>query len=118
MARLDQRSSSAMYLGVCMILAVSLRSNGFRIGARLDHFDRHRLERSWHDPIEYEEAADDFLTRPLTPQILECRRRNGALVRFHRVTCEFGILSADHYIVTYFLRTHDGLEYFRRECNR
>jgi hypothetical protein len=66
-----------------------LRTKRFEIGKRLLHFDKHRLEHGWTDQLDYELQADDFLTRPLTPSMRECRRRrDGALVRFDSATGE------------------------------
>lgn len=97
---------------------MALTTNGFDLGERLNHFDRHRLEHGWRDQYEYEENADTFLTKALTTELLECTRRNGSRIRFDTATCEFGILSADNYIVTYFYRRQRGLQYFQRECKR
>ena len=48
-----------------------LRTNGFEIGKRLIHFDKHKIEHEWADQFEYEMTADDFLTKPLTPSMRE-----------------------------------------------
>jgi hypothetical protein len=64
------------------------------------------------------ETADEFLTKVPSTSTRECVRRNGARIRYDAASFEFGIVSADNYIVTYFYRRTNGLEYFRRECNR
>ena len=97
---------------------MALRTNGFRLGERLNHLDRHRLEYPWADQYDYEKCADEFLTRELTPQMLECTRKNGDRIRYDTSTCEFGIVSAAGYIVTYFYRRNRGREYFERECRQ
>lgn len=97
---------------------VALRTNGFKLGERLNHLSRHRLEHPWVDQYEYEECADEFLTKVLTPLMLECTRKNGDRIRYDTSTDEFGIISATDYIVTYFYRTNRGREYFERECRQ
>ena len=89
------------------------------MGKRLIHFDVHQLEHAWLDQFDYEEKADDFLTKPLTPPVMECfRKRDGALVRYDASTGEFGILHATGFIGTYHYQRHRGAEYFQRECQR
>lgn len=96
-----------------------LRTKGFEIGKRLLHLDKHRLEFNWVDQFEYEERADEFLTKALTPTLRECHRHiDGALVRYDTATGEFGILHADGFIGTYHYQTHRGLDYFERNCQR
>jgi predicted TIM-barrel fold metal-dependent hydrolase len=99
-------------------LQVALRTNGFHVGERLNHFDRHRDEYPWIDQFAYEEAADEFLTKEPPPSAKECLRRNGARIRYDTASFEFGIVSTDNHIVTYFYRRTNGLEYFKRECTR
>jgi pyocin large subunit-like protein len=84
------------------------------------HHQRHRAEFGWISEERYAADADTFLGSPLDPATqFEGRRKNGDVVRFDQVTNEFGILSSDRHIVSYFkpdLRTHgkaSNLEYFR-----
>ncbi len=96
---------------------MALRSNGFRLTKRLDHFDKHRLEHPWVDQFEYEEDADEFLTKPLAAPVQECvRKKDRAIIRFDPTTCEFGILDTFGYIVTYYYRRKNGAAYFADQC--
>ncbi len=98
---------------------MALRTKGFEVGKRLLHFDKHRREFNWIDQFDYEERADEFLTKPASVQLRECTRRtDGATVRYDTSTGEFGILHKEGFIGTYHFKTHRGLEYFMRECQK
>jgi len=82
---------------------------------------------------EYERRAEQFLLAPLRPDLLECKRKRGDIVRYDKVTQEFAVLSAAGVIRTYFKPVpcaslprgvpktgchgmRDNMEYFRTEC--
>jgi pyocin large subunit-like protein len=72
---------------------------------RHDHWQEHHgdFEPPPCGEVEYEEKADAFLTAPPLPgRFLECTRANGRLCRYDLVTREYGVLSADGCLVTYF----------------
>jgi pyocin large subunit-like protein len=89
------------------------------------HHQRHRGEFGWISEEKYAYQADKFLGSPLNVKTqFEGKRSNGDIVRYDRVTDEFGILSSDRHVLTYFkpdVRTHgraSNLEYFQRECSK
>ena len=89
------------------------------------HFDEHHLEFGAATEEEYELLADTFLGSPLDPGAQECIRvSNGDIIRYNRITDEFGVLSAAGVIRTYFKpnpifhRQPTNLDYFRKECNK
>ncbi len=74
---------------------------------------------------EYELLADTFLGAPLEQGAIECTRvSNGDIIRYNRMTDEFGVCSADGFIKTYFKpdpafhRQPTNPDYFRKECKR
>jgi hypothetical protein len=97
----------------------------------IEHFDKHVTRNGEFDAVDendYLALADSFLGEALNPITThECQRRcaDGSLgdkVRFNRVTGEFGCLTNDNYILTYFIantRVH-GLSsndaYFTYSC--
>lgn len=110
-----------------------LLTNGFADAYLLaEHFDTHvTIQREF--PVtneqDYLELADAFLGGPLGPDTLECVRRcrdgsRGDTIRYNRVTHEYGVLSVDNYIRTYFIpnpavhRCGTNLSYFQRECRK
>jgi hypothetical protein len=99
---------------------------GFRDNAALaDHHQKHRSEFSWISQERYADQADKFLGGPLNPNTqLEGTRSNGETIRFDTVTNEFGILSSERRILSYFKpdpRDHgraSNLDYFQQECKK
>ena len=89
------------------------------------HFDEHHIEFGVATEDEYELLADTFLGGPLDDGALECiRGSNGDVIRYNRLTDEFGVRGTDGFIRTYFKpnpifhRQPTNLDYFRKECNR
>jgi len=76
------------------------------------------------DEQHYLELADGFLGGPRSDEVEECQRRDGATVRWNRISHEFGVLDGDRYILTYFIadpRWHgfrNNRLYFEYECRR
>ena len=77
-----------------------------------DHFDKHILQKRELDAAdenEYLDLADSFLGEDLNPITThECQRRcadgsDGDKLRFNHITEEFGCLSNDNHIRTYFI---------------
>ena len=88
-----------------------------------DHFTKHRSDFGVSTEEEYQTLADTFLGGPRNADTEECiRARNGDILRYNRVTHEFGILTARGYIRTYYKlnpRVHkmaSNLAYFLMEC--
>ena len=71
---------------------------------RADHFSDHGADFSAVDEFDYERKADAFLSLPAVAPILEIiRPREGDTIRYNSVTDEFGIISHDGYIRTYYI---------------
>jgi hypothetical protein len=95
------------------------------------HFDKHvirRREFSVSTPQGYELLADEFLGAPLDGDMEECYRTKrdgtrGDKIRYNRVTQEYGVLSNDEVIRSYFIpdpaRHGKGtnLNFFNDTCN-
>jgi filamentous hemagglutinin len=87
----------------------------------LDHFERHGADFGAISPSEYERMASDILRQSNPEVALEKIRKNGDIVRYNPSTEEFGILSKDGVIRTYYkpdpsvhgLKTN--LEYFNAQ---
>jgi filamentous hemagglutinin len=96
------------------------------INSLLDHFDKHRHEFPPGMTIgEYETRARAFLSGDAPPDVLQCRRKNGDIVRYDPSTEEMGVLSSSGVIRTYFIpqpmvshRFASNEEYFRHTCSR
>ena len=98
------------------------------------HHAKHGAQFPGLTATEYEELADKFLGNPLTPAMVECRRRKGDVLRYDTKTEEFGVLSVTGIIRTYFkpvpcetlpaaLRRNchehpTNLDYFHEECRK
>lgn len=88
-------------------------------GKLIDHFDRHGMDFGATSEADYEALADTFLGGPRRPGTQEGRRRNGDIIRYNIMSREFGIVTADGFILTYWrLNTRDNMAYFRRACNQ
>lgn len=68
----------------------------------LDHFNRHGSDFNASTPEEYQRMASQFLTGTPEAGVLEKTRSNGDIVRFNPATDEFGVLSKDGIIRTYY----------------
>ncbi len=115
-----------------------LLTNGFLDDVLLaEHFDTHVTQQQEFDvdtQEEYLELADKFLGAPLDPTTTHERRRRhkaggfGDTVRYNFVTEEFGIITRDGYIRTFFIpepcgppRGHSegtNLDYFLKACRK
>jgi hypothetical protein len=102
-----------------------LSTLGFDTAAqRSNHWAKHHkdFEPPPISEADYEQAADDFLTCPKRPMMLECIRSDGRFCRYDRASSEFAVLAADRRIVTYFKpkpgihghRTNEA--YFHANC--
>lgn len=70
---------------------------------RLQHFGNHGVEFGASDEFHYERMADAFITGPKQHNTLECKRpRENDIIRYNFMSNEFGVLSYDGYIRTYF----------------
>lgn len=76
---------------------------GFYVGPLLDHFSKHGAEFGAISPLDYQARADEFLGAPLPRGRQECVASNGDRIRFDPVTSEFGVLSSDRHIRTYYI---------------
>lgn len=96
--------------------------------SRLRHYGAHGHEFGATDPLNYERLADTFLGKPITPNthptMHECITQDNDLVRFDEATNEFGVLTAEKVIRTYFMPdpTEHGfasnLDYFHNRCKQ
>lgn len=111
-------------------------TNGFKRQGDLDrHFSLHGVEFAATSPDEYEAMADSFIGGPKAEGVMECSRKSGQLVRFNPRSQEYGVLSPEGNILTYFkprpcatiphwqpkVNCHgerDNTAYFQRECAR
>ena len=88
------------------------------------HFLDHGRDFGAQSVIEYLEMADRFLGVAADAGIFECQRKDGCILRYGKITGEFGILSRDRVIKTYFipcepyLKGRSPLDYFREECKK
>ena len=70
---------------------------------RARHFADHAIDFGVTTEADYEQMADIFLGEALQPHTYErIRTNNGDIVRYNSVTEEYGVLSSDNYIRTYF----------------
>ena len=70
---------------------------------RREHWGTHHQDFARHMSVaKYEAMADRFLTRPLRPTMLPCTRPKGWMLRYDQGTGEFGVLSSDGMIRSYF----------------
>ncbi len=76
-----------------------------------DHFQKHGADFSSNSPAHYESQASAFLTGTRRTGVLEKVRPNGDLVRYDPNTNEFGVISKDGTIRTYFMPTDPNYFY-------
>jgi hypothetical protein len=67
-----------------------------------DHFARHGGDFGATTASEYQSQADTFLTGPKDPGVLEKIRVNGDIIRYNATTDEFGVISGNGNIKTYY----------------
>ncbi len=97
---------------------------GFRTAhKRTDHFLDHLADFGVIAESDYESLADAFLGGPKSAATLECvRPRENDIIRYNPITEEYGVLSFDGYIRTYFIpdpAEHGlptNLDYFYANC--
>lgn len=87
------------------------------------HARNHQAEVNAADEAHYLALADAFCGGPLGATIEECTRRSdGAIIRWDPVTDEYGILTADGFIKSYFVQDrtwHPAVSnraYFEHDC--
>jgi pyocin large subunit-like protein len=81
-----------------------------------DHFDKHRGEFGALTEADYAALAEAFCCGSLGAHTEEhVRTTDGAILRYNRVTNEFGVLGSDGYIKTYF-KPSAGRGYYQRKC--
>ena len=74
----------------------------FDPGKLADHFTKHRADFGAPTQQHYEILADRFLSAPLSGGIKQCIRKHGDIVRYDPATEEYGVLSNQGVIRTYF----------------
>lgn len=104
----------------------SLRGTwGFRsIRALENHFMWHEDDESggFSSVDEYGESALNFRCAEKTDDILQCDRNSGEVIRYHRVTQEFMVISPAGFITTYYKKNprksawRENASYFKRQC--
>lgn len=116
-------------------------TGGFRSTLELmQHYADHGAEFAVATAAGYAAMADAFWVDPKPPQVLECRRSRGDLMRFDTITETIGVVDSKSVIRTFFRpvpcaslpaaqraaisllgRCHDhanNLLYFQAECSR
>ena len=90
---------------------------------RDDHFVKHGADFGVGTPEDYEALADAFLAGPRGPSTMEYTRSRGDRIRYDTQTDEFGVVSVNGVVRTYFRpvpgvthRYSTNLEYFNRTC--
>jgi filamentous hemagglutinin len=93
----------------------------------LDHFSRHGSEFGAITFAQYVDLADNFLGSPRDAEILEGVRTDSSIVRYNPRTNEFGVITHDRIIKTYFIVNLDArarakyptnIDYFREQCRK
>jgi pyocin large subunit-like protein len=85
-----------------------------------DHFARHGAGVGAASAVEYEEKADSFLGGPLDAHSLVGQDTQGDMVRYNSATREFGVMSRDGVIRTYYRipAGKDGMKYYIERLKR
>jgi pyocin large subunit-like protein len=83
-----------------------------------DHYAKHRAEFGKITKVEYLELAQELRDAQADGKvILEAKRADGVITRFHRKKGHFGAYNPDRTIRTFFV-PNDGERYFRRQAQR
>jgi pyocin large subunit-like protein len=81
-----------------------------------DHFNKHKAECGTTTEGEYAALAEAFCCGASDANTEEyVRTTDRAVLRYNRVTNEFGVVGNDGYIKTYF-KPRAGRRYFLRKC--
>ena len=101
--------------------------HGFRRRRDLeDHFRNHEDDENggFLSAEEYGAFAEAFLDIEKSDDLDECARASGVIVRYHRITQQFLLISPDGFIITYYLLKPrkeswpNNRAYFRSQCQR
>ena len=93
----------------------------------LDHFSKHGSEFGAITFAQYVSLADSFLGSPKDAEVLEGVRSDGSIVRYNPRTNEFGVMTSDKTIKTYFIlnlnarakaKYPTNTDYFMEQCRR
>lgn len=114
-----QSSRVRLLLGVllaaCLVFAAG---PGFTSTRSLDeHFAKHGAEFGKITKAEYLEMAQSLRDAPLSKEVLEAKRADGVITRFHKKKGWFLAFNANRRIRTFFI-PNDGERYFRRQAAR
>jgi pyocin large subunit-like protein len=107
-------------LTVALLWAVVLFAGGpgFRSQKLLEsHYAKHGHEFGQITRAEYLRFAQELRDAPLKGPILEAKRPDGVITRFHREKGWFGAYNPDRTIRTFFIPAA-GESYFRRQARR
>jgi predicted phage tail protein len=86
-----------------------------------EHFAKHSSDFGSKNALDYQTKASKFLTQSKSTEVLEKVRANGDIVRFNPTTNEFGIISKNGNIRTYYKPNpsihgeSSNLEYFNAQ---
>lgn len=102
-----------------LLLAVTLGAGpSFRSPRTLDeHFRKHGHEFGSISKADYLRLAQELRDMPAGGPVLEARRPDGVITRFHRQNGWFGAYDPDKTIRTFFIPAA-GESYFRRQAHR
>ncbi len=82
-----------------------------------EHFVKHGPEFQARSEVEYLNMAQALRDKPLSPDVLEGRRKDEVVTRFDRPTRSFLAFDKDGTIRTFF-KPNDGESYYWRQLNR
>lgn len=107
----------ALLLIFLMTAAAALGAGpGFRSKRQFDdHFAKHGAEFGKITQDQYLKMAQDFRDAPVSSVILELKRSDGVISRFHKKNGWFLAFNKDRTIRTFFI-PNDGERYFRRQA--
>jgi filamentous hemagglutinin len=91
-----------------------------------EHFGDHAMDFGVTSEVDYQRLADEFCgLMPRPTNVLECtRKKSGDIVRYNPVTNEFGVMTRNGVIKTYYkpdIAIHglsSNTDYFRANCLR
>jgi filamentous hemagglutinin len=102
-------------------------TKGFRDKNQLHlHHQKHQSEFGFIDEKNYLNSADAFLGSPKSVDVLECiRKSDNSIMRYNPKTNEFGVITQDSKILTYFkpnltnkIKYPTSLDYFKEQCKK